>query len=140
MRFRGRIWKDGTTWLIEIPLLDALTQGGTRKEAFAMIADLVETMVDVPGFKVRVYHGREDWFELGSDDTAVLMALLLRRQRQREGLSLADIAARLGASSRNAYARYEQGKSVPTVEKLVELLRAVSPEKDVVLALSEGKS
>jgi transcriptional regulator with XRE-family HTH domain len=40
---------------------------------------------------------------------------------------------RLGVKSRNAYARYEQGVSVPTVEKLDELLRAVAPGRDLVL-------
>jgi len=39
----------------------------------------------------------------------------------------------LGAKSRNAYARYEQGRSVPTVEKLDKLLQAVSGGRDFVL-------
>jgi len=43
---------------------------------------------------------------------------------------------RLGAKSRNAYARYEHGASVPTIEKLDELLRAVSPDRDFVLRSS----
>ena len=51
-----------------------------------------------------------------------LVSLLLRRQRERSGLSLADAAARLGARSRNAYARYERGTSLPTIEKLDALL------------------
>ena len=42
-------------------------------------------------------------------------------------------AERLGAKSRNAYARYEQGTSTPTLDKLSELLRAVSPDCDFVL-------
>ena len=41
MRFEGRIKKDGRWWLAEIPAFDALTQGRTKKEAFAMAADLV---------------------------------------------------------------------------------------------------
>ena len=64
------------------------------------------------------------------------MSLLLRRQRERSGLSLAEAAARLGAKSRNAYARYERGTSVPTLDKLTELLQAVAPGQDFVLQQS----
>ena len=47
---------------------------------------------------------------------------------------LADVAERLGAKSRNAYARYEQGESVPTADKLMELLVALDPGRDFVLS------
>lgn len=67
----------------------------------------------------------------------VLTAFLLRRARQRAGLSLAQVAERLGATSINAYARYEQGRSVPTIQKLSELFAAVMPHRDLVLVESE---
>jgi transcriptional regulator with XRE-family HTH domain len=51
-------------------------------------------------------------------------------------LSLAEAAERLGAKSRNAFARYEHGTSVPSIEKLNDLLRAVSPGRDFVLRQS----
>jgi DNA-binding XRE family transcriptional regulator len=133
MRLAGRIWKDGKYWLAEVPLLDAMTQGRTRPEAFRMLGDLVETMADRKGFRVRLYPGLRGAFEIGSDDAATLVAVMLRRQREKHGLSLAAVARRLGARSRTAYARYEQGRSVPTVEKLFELLAAVAPTEDFVL-------
>ena len=49
------------------------------------------------------------------------------------GLSLAEAAERLGAKSRNVCARYERGDSSPTLEKLSELMAAVSPSGDFVL-------
>jgi transcriptional regulator with XRE-family HTH domain len=61
---------------------------------------------------------------------------LLRRQRERSGLSLAEAAARLGAKSSQAYARYERGISVPTLDKLTQLLQAVAPGEDFVLQQS----
>lgn len=137
MRFEGRIWKDGKYWLVEIPVLDAMTQGRTKKEAFEMAADLVETLVDVKGFTVRVYPLPQDRFELASDNSRLMVALMLKRQRQRHGLSLAQVARKLKASSRNSYARYEQGRSMPTVEKLAELLSAVSGT-DLVIRQSES--
>jgi hypothetical protein len=133
MRFAGRVYKEGKFWLAELPILDAMTQGRTRPEAFAMVADLLETLVDRPGFTVQVHPGADDHFEVSAPDMGPLISLLLRRQRQRSGLSLADAAARLGAKSRNAYARYERGTSLPTLAKLDALLRAVSPDRDFVL-------
>jgi transcriptional regulator with XRE-family HTH domain len=62
----------------------------------------------------------------------VFLALLLRRQRERHGLTLAQAAERLGQRSKNAYARYEQGKSMPTVEKLEQLLQAIAPGQKIV--------
>lgn len=133
MRFYGKVYKDGKFWLAEVPILDAMTQGYTQKEAYAMVEDLLETLTNRPGFSVKVHPGKHGDFEVSSSDTRGMISLLLRRQRERSGLSLAQAAARLGAKSRNAYARYERGTSVPTVEKLNELLQAVSPGQDFVL-------
>jgi len=133
MRFSGKIYKDGNYWLAEIPIIDAMTQGRTRKEAFAMVADMVESLVNYEGFKVEVFKGKNGNFELGSTDTRHMISLLLQRKRQLSGLSLAQVANKLGMTSRNAYARYERGQTVPTLGKLGELLQAVSPEIDIVI-------
>ncbi len=137
MRVYGKVYQQGRHWLVEIPLLDAMTQGRTRKEAYAMAADLVETLVGQPGFKAHVYPGKYEDLELGATPSRLLIALMLRRQREASGLSLAEVAHRMGARSRNTYARYEQGVSVPTIEKLNELLRVVTSGRDVVLRLSD---
>ena len=132
MRFQGRIKRDGGWWLVEIPAFDATTQGRTKREAFAMAEDLIETMAGMQGFRAKVYPIRDGSFELGANRVDVLLALLLRRQRERQGLTLADVAARLGQRSKNAYARYEQGRAMPTVAKLEELLRAVAPSHRII--------
>ena len=49
-----------------------------------------------------------------------------------QGLTLAEAAERLGQRSKNAYARYEQGKTMPTVEKLEQLLTAIAPDQKIV--------
>jgi len=133
MRFEGKVVRDGKFWLAEIPLLDALTQGRTRKEALQMAADLLETMVNRDDFKAEVYPRGRDEFEISGSDAAAMTALLLRRRREANGASLRDVASRLGATSRNAYARYERGDAVPTVDKLDELLKATSPGEDFVI-------
>ncbi len=138
MRFQGRLIRDGKWWLAEVPMFDALTQGRSRKEAHAMIEDWFASLVNRRGFQAKVHAIDADRFEIGSSDTRSMVSLLLRRQRQKHGLSLSEVADRLGARSRNAYARYEQGRAVPTIEKLEELLRAVCPDRDLVIHQSDA--
>jgi predicted transcriptional regulator len=79
-----------------------------------------------------VYPGKAGAFEIDANRTGVLVALLLRRQRELHGLTLTEVAARLGQRSKNAYARYEQGRAMPSVEKLEELLSAIAPGQRIV--------
>jgi DNA-binding XRE family transcriptional regulator len=138
MRLQGRIWKEGRVWLVEIPILGAMTQGRSRRDAYMMAADLVESLAGRSGFKVTVHPTGKDELELSSNDVRTLVALLLRRLRESSGLTLAEAAERLGVKSRNAYARYEQGVSVPTIEQLNKLIAAVSPGKDFVIRQSSA--
>jgi predicted RNase H-like HicB family nuclease/DNA-binding XRE family transcriptional regulator len=133
MRFAGRVYKHGKFWLAEVPLFDAMTQGRTRREALEMIADWFTSIVEEPSFDVQVISGAGEHIEITSADLPALIRLLLRRRREGSGLSLAQVAQRLGVQSRNAYARYEQGQSVPSLEKLNALLQAVSPETELVV-------
>ena len=120
-------------------MLDAMTQGRTRRETFRMVADLVETLSDTRGFEVQVYPGSQGRFEIGTPDAAALVAVLPRRQREKRRLSLSEVARRLGARSKTSYARYEQARSVPTVAKLFELLAAVAPTEEFVLLESSHR-
>ncbi len=138
MRFEGHLTRDGRLWLAEIPLLEAMTQGRTRAEALEMIGDWLETMVARRGFRARVFSTGKNTFEVSGTDAAAMTALLLRRRREASGSSLRDVASRLGATSRNAYARYERGEAVPTLDKLDSLLKAASPEGDFVIRESSA--
>ena len=136
MRFAGQVVKAGRWWAIEVPDLGAFSQGKTKKEAYAMIRDAIEAMIDKPGFTVDVHHGSGSYFEVGSTEDAALVAFFLRQQRGLSGRTLEQVARNLGQTSVNAYARYEQGASVPTIDKLTELLRALEPDADFVLRKS----
>jgi DNA-binding XRE family transcriptional regulator len=133
VKLPGRISREGRLWMAEVPMLDALTQGRSEPEALRMLADLVETMADREGFRVDVSRGAGTSLEVASNDPATLVSVLLRRQREKHGLSLTEVARRLGARSKTAYARYEQGASVPTITKFFELLAAVVPDGRFVL-------
>ena len=139
MRFSGRVFEDGSIWLAEVPVFEAMTQGRTRQEALEMIQDWFESMVGLPGFSAKTRLTGKDSFEISASDLGPMISLLLQRQRQRSGLSLAEVARRLGARSRNAYARYERGESLPTIEKLDQLLQAVSEDRDLVVGQSERR-
>lgn len=114
-------------------MLDALTQGRTRREALEMVKDWLETAVNRDDFHATVHEKSRAEFEVSGSDATSMVALLLRRRRAASGASLRDMAARLGATSRNAYARYERGEAAPTLEKLDALLKATSPGGDFVI-------
>ena len=82
--------------------------------------------------EVTVYPAGRDVFEIGANSIGILLALLLRRQRERQGMTLSEAAERLGQTSKNAYARYEQGRAMPSVEKLEQLLKAIAPDQKIV--------
>ena len=64
MRFSGRVYKEGKWWLAEIPVLEAMTQGRSRKEALEMVSDMMESMINTKGFKVEVFLGAKNEFEV----------------------------------------------------------------------------
>jgi hypothetical protein len=141
MRFAGSVVKEGKWWAIEVPDLGAFSQGKTKGDAFAMICDAIESMIDKPGFSADLHRGKGSYFEVGSNQDATLLAFFLRQQRGLSGKTLEQVVRNLGQTSVNAYARYEQGASVPTIGKLTELLRALAPDADFVLrksALQKG--
>jgi len=134
----GRIEKHGRWWVALCEIIGAFTQGRSLREAIDSLAEVVELRVDRPRFKATVTEFepiRRDVFAVlvEPSEPAWLAAAVLRYQRARRGLSLADVARSLGAARRNAYASYEQGQREPTLGKFRELLRAVAPEVALVL-------
>ena len=46
MRLEGSLKKYGKYWLVEVPALDAMTQGKTRKDALLMINDYLSILFE----------------------------------------------------------------------------------------------
>jgi predicted RNase H-like HicB family nuclease/DNA-binding XRE family transcriptional regulator len=139
--FNGKVWKDGKLWLVEIPALDVMTQGHSKKDALFMIKDAIEELVDEKSFHVKVVPAeKKSEFIIYANNVAPLVALMLKRQRVKNGLSLADMQERLHAKSRNTYAQYEQGRCAPTVQKLVEFLSAMGVMALFMCAHGRSKS
>jgi len=134
MEMEGKIWKDGKFWLIEVPALDAMTQGKTRKEALAMLENLVFEMAESyfgdeinRDFAITVIDYKKDIVGVTASDNRVFLALSLRRQREKSGSTVREASERLGSKSPNAYAQYERGRTSISVDKFEELLIAANP-------------
>ena len=134
MKFQGKAFKDGNFWLADIPFFELMTQGRTKKELLLMVEDLFITLADKKSFEVNVKCTKDGILEIGSNDNKVMISLLLKRKRQLNNLTIQQVAERLGSTSKNAYARYEQGKTLPGIDKLQELLNATGPYSDFVIS------
>jgi Helix-turn-helix len=144
MMLTGVIRKSGFPgWYAGCDAVSVYTQGATRKEACASLADGVEAYVDKANFKVSVTEtgnvdGEDVEVFIDSDRPEFLAAAVLRNQREMRKLSMADVAKKLGAASINAYAAYEQGTRAPSLAKFRELLAVVAPE--LALTVAKRKS
>jgi DNA-binding XRE family transcriptional regulator len=137
MKFQGKTFKDGKFWLAEIPILEIMTQGRSKKELMLMVEDLFVSLANHKGFEVNVKSSKSGVIEVGSNDNKVMVGLLLRRKRELANLTVQDVANKLGSSSKNSYARYEQGKSLPSLDKLQELLSAIESNTDLVISQAQ---
>ncbi len=131
----GRIWKEGKFWLIEVSTINVMTQGRSKKEAYHMMRDAVELLINRKGVKVEIFQISNGGFTLHINDDAVMVSLILKGQRAKHGLTLANMAKRLGSTSKNAYAQYEQGRSIPSLHKLQQLLSLMDPKAIISLNL-----
>lgn len=143
MEMEGRIWKDGKFWLVEVPAIDAMTQGKTRKEALDMVEDLVLEMMRSyfedemdKNFSIGVIDYKKDAIGITASDNKLFLALSLRRQREKSGSTVREASQRLGSKSPNAYAQYERGKTSISVDKYEELLSAANPFEKLRLRIA----
>lgn len=120
-------------WEVKIPQLGVFTQGKSETNAYRMAADALQTLVDDKSFRVEVVPTSGGRFLVRANDSRPLIARWLYRMRVDKGLSLREAAARMGASSSEAWARYESGRASPTMEKLTELVHVVDPTADFML-------
>ena len=132
MIVRGTITKTGRWYAVEAPALDLHTQGRSKAEALRMAVAWIRDLLDKQDLAVEAIADHEgSGFGLRCADAAILVGLVLHRRRTAAGLSMRDVATRLGSTSPNAYARYESGTSMPSVAMLDRLLHAVGAELEL---------
>ncbi len=136
MKIGGKVWKSRKDdfWLSEIPLLNLMVQANSKKEVPEMVKDAIELLVDDPTFVIDAILV-DNFLFIESNNTKKLIALILKRQRQKKHLKLEEIASNLNAKSINEYAQYEQGKHLPNFEKFEQLLKAIDPELTPFMSL-----
>ena len=133
LAFEGHVYKDGKFWLVEMPGLNLMTQGRSKAEAYKMAKSVVIDACGKDHLKLHLVKSPGNTFLILSEDTDTLIPLLLKKQRQKANLTVAQAAKRLGSNSSNAYGVYEYGRAKPTLKKLEQLLSAVNPEHHVML-------
>lgn len=134
MEFEGKVWKDGKFWLIEVPALNVMTQGTTKREALEMVQDNVFGLIECyfksemsRKFAVTVNEYKDGIIGITASDTKLLLALSLRKQREKSGCTVREASERLGSKSPNAYAQYEKGRTNISLDKYEALLTAANP-------------
>lgn len=134
MRLNGQLLRDGKFWAVQCPALGALTQGLTRKEALEMIVDWVQGMLDEPAFDVGVEMTGKDSFHLVFASAAAqarILAFIVARRREEAGLTMRELADRLGLAHKSTIAQAETGRNELGLSRLGDFLAAL--DCDVVL-------
>jgi predicted RNase H-like HicB family nuclease len=135
MELEGKIWKSGKFWLVEVPAIEVMTQGRSKKEALRMIEDAIEGLIscyfpDEEGkFKILVNDYEKGIIGVSCSNNSLLLAFSLRRQREASKSTVREVSERLGSSSPNAYAKYEKGRTRISLDQYERLLQAVNPQK-----------
>jgi len=136
MMLIGRIFKEGGGWSAHCEIVGVWTQGPTRKEAAENLAEAVELRVNRRGFKAKVTKlgaPGDEAVLIEPSEPALLAARVLRYQRERNQLSLADVERAMGVSNGSTYASYEQGQCEPSLTTFCELLAVVAPNMAVTV-------
>lgn len=118
-------------YLVEIPDLELMTQAESLDDVIPMVTDMLNLVFEDTGMDDCVIEwddkaaGR---FSVGTEKVDALLAFIMKRKRKEAGITLVQLAERLGFSSHNAIAAYEQATRSPTVEKLAEIAEGLGYE------------
>jgi antitoxin HicB len=131
LRYKVRYFQEDDWWLAEVPDIAGgqMTQGETLEEARHMASDLVTTML-----LVRIDAGEEldpptegrlpSGWEWVYPDARIEVAMMVRSERQKAGLTMQQAAARMGVKFAT-YQRWEDPeKCNATISTLERVARA----------------
>lgn len=135
MELEGKVWKHKNHWLVEVPSLNIMTQGKTKKEALFMIEDAIMEYVkfyfesEIEYFELHVKDYKKSIIGISANNNKLLLALSLRKQREKSGLTVREVSERLGSKSPNSYAQYEKGRTRISLDHYEKLLQAANPNQ-----------
>lgn len=139
MELQGKICKNKEHWLVEVPSLNVMTQGETREEALFMIKDAIMEYIkyffesEIDGFELEINDYKKSIIGVTSNNNKLLLALSLRKQREKSGSTVREASERLGSNSPNYYAQYEKGKTRISLDQYEKLLQAANPHQHRLL-------
>jgi hypothetical protein len=124
-------------WSADVEAIGLHTCGDSREDAAAMIKDAIDGFIAIDGFEVTVIEagptgGDQFAVLVVPNNPAVFAACLLKCLRERQDLSIADVANASG-SREDDIAAYEDGTREPTVGEYARLLSIVAPEMALAL-------
>lgn len=141
MELEGKVWKSKKYWLIEVPTLNIMTQGHSKDEAIEMMKDAVNEYIhyyfesEIEGtFEINVHIYKKGIIGIEATNNKLLLALSLRRQREKSGSTVREASERLGSKSPNSYAQYEKGITRMSLDQYGKLLQAANPSQHAVLS------
>ena len=136
MEFVANFIKDGTYWIAEIKELEVMTQGKTQKELIFMIQDLMQEML-FDQFEEKI----ECCISNKTKNSATLfipdhyaIPLVLKRLRSIKGKTIKEISNICGFKSKNAYAQYEQGRRMPSIEQFSKFLEKMGGKLKIAVS------
>ncbi len=135
MKLAGKYTKEGKFWVAEIPFINMMDQGRTKKECLEMIKSAIEELISETNFKCRVEDLGTNEFVLSSDDSKTLCCFILKRLREGHGLTIREVARQLGLKSHTEYARHEAGKTAMTFETFNHYVEVIS-EKEIFIKIA----
>ncbi len=136
MILSGKYYKDGKFWLVEIPQLDAMTQGMSKKEALVMIQDWVISMTDREDLEIELSDDGSGSFSIKFLDPAPIVSLMLRRAKKESGMSLSMLMNALDLSSKSV-ARSRFDSSDKRIGKIAETARVMGFDMQISFVKSE---
>lgn len=129
MLLKGRVWKEEGFWLAEVKHLDLFTQAKTRQESLDLLMEQIEERYDFDKSQYSLKTITSSEIAITSISMNALVPLILKGLRNKEGLSVREVATRLGFKSRSSYFKYETGErsiSIDQFDRIVKLIAGKS--------------
>lgn len=138
--FEGKLVKSGQWYAAEVPTLLIFTQGKTQRSAMEMVNAALAEMLASAGVQefdsktMRWIDKKSYKFMVYVPVTQPAIAFTLKQIRGYKAMSLAEVAKKMGVSSKNSIAAYERaGGREPTIGKLDEFFKAYDVDAQMQL-------
>lgn len=133
MILTGTVVKDGTWWVIQCPVLDAMTQGRTKQEALEMMVDWVQSMLGDAKYPIDIQSVGKNDFNMRMKDFQPILQMVMERARSNAQMTYEDVAKTLNRASRSSVKMAFTMTHDPRFGKLTELADAMGYEIEIRL-------